>query len=107
MGRGCAVLGDSSRRILASGEFDAETTENSIKLHQEAMDNFAWLTEGCKLKMFLGRMETELNVRENLKAATEYIKSKYSGLYMSAISAKTLSAISAQDLYATEHQYLY
>ena len=40
----CAVLDDSSRRILAGGEFDAETTENSISLIQEALDNFGWLT---------------------------------------------------------------
>ena len=40
----CAVLDDSSRRILAGGEFDAETTENSIQLIQEALDNFGWLT---------------------------------------------------------------
>ena len=40
----CAVLDDSSRRILAGGEFDAETTENSIMLLQEALDNFGWLT---------------------------------------------------------------
>lgn len=39
----CAVLDDSSRRILAGGEFDAETTENSIRLLQEALDNFGWL----------------------------------------------------------------
>ncbi len=38
------VLDDSSRRILAGGEFDAETTENSIKLLQEALDSFGWLT---------------------------------------------------------------
>ncbi len=36
----CAVLDDSSRRILAGGEFDAETTRNSISLLQEALDNF-------------------------------------------------------------------
>ena len=40
----CVVLDDSSRRILAGGEFDAETTENSIKLLQEALDSFGWLT---------------------------------------------------------------
>ena len=40
----CAVLDDSSRCILAGGEFDAETTENSISLIQEALDNFGWLT---------------------------------------------------------------
>ena len=40
----CVVLDDSSRRILAGGEFDAETTENSIKLLQEALDRFGWLT---------------------------------------------------------------
>ena len=40
----CAVLDDSSRRILSGGEFDAETTENSIILLQEALDSFGWLT---------------------------------------------------------------
>jgi putative transposase len=40
----CAVLDDSSRRILAGGEFNAETTENSIRLLQEVLDNFGWLT---------------------------------------------------------------
>jgi putative transposase len=40
----CVVLDDGSRRILAGGEFDAETTENSIKLLQEALDNYGWLT---------------------------------------------------------------
>ena len=34
----CAVLDDSSRRILAGGEFDLETTENSISLFQGALD---------------------------------------------------------------------
>jgi putative transposase len=36
----CVVLDDSSRRILAGGEFDAETTENSLQLLKEAMDKF-------------------------------------------------------------------
>jgi putative transposase len=40
----CAVLDDSSRRILAGGEFDEETSDNSIQLLQEALDNFGWLT---------------------------------------------------------------
>ena len=40
----CVVLDDSSRRILAGGEFDAETTENSIGLLQEALENYGWLT---------------------------------------------------------------
>ncbi|MCX6680206.1 MAG: hypothetical protein NTX42_07570 [Methanothrix sp.] len=39
----CAVLDDSSRRILAGGEFDAETTENSLWLLREAMDKFGCL----------------------------------------------------------------
>jgi len=39
----CVVLDDSSRRILAGGEFDAETTENSLWLLREAMDNFGCL----------------------------------------------------------------
>ena len=38
------MLDDSSRRILAGGEFDAETTENSIKLLQEALENYGWMT---------------------------------------------------------------
>ena len=38
------VLDDSSRRVLAGGEFDAGTTENSMKLLQEALDSFGWLT---------------------------------------------------------------
>jgi hypothetical protein len=71
----CVVLDDSSRRILAGGEFDAETTENSLWLLREAIESLdtKWylqtpdiafwsrLPEGCKLGMFLNRMETELN----------------------------------------------
>jgi hypothetical protein len=33
----CMVLDDSSRRILAGGEFDAKTTENRLHLLKEAM----------------------------------------------------------------------
>ena len=74
------VLDDSSRRILAGGEFDAETTENSIELLQEALDRFGWLTsirevmtdhgtqfyankreKDASWGMFLTRMDTELN----------------------------------------------
>jgi len=33
----CVVLDDSSRCILAGGEFDAETTENALQLLKEAM----------------------------------------------------------------------
>jgi transposase InsO family protein len=40
----CAVLDDSSRRILAGGEFNAETTDNALQLLKEAMDRFGWLT---------------------------------------------------------------
>jgi len=40
----CAVLDDSSRRILAGGEFDAETTDNALQLLKEAMGEFGWLT---------------------------------------------------------------
>jgi putative transposase len=40
----CVVLDDSSRRILAGGEFDAETTDNALQLLREAMDRFGWLT---------------------------------------------------------------
>jgi len=39
----CVVLDDSSRRILAGGEFDAETTDNSLLLLREAMDRFGCL----------------------------------------------------------------
>jgi len=42
----CAVLDDSSRRILAGGEFNAETTDNALQLLKEAMDRFGWLTKG-------------------------------------------------------------
>jgi len=40
----CAVLDDSSRRILAGGEFDAETTDYALRLLKEAMGRFGWLT---------------------------------------------------------------
>jgi transposase len=40
----CAVLDDSSRRILAGGEFNAETTDNALQHLKEAMDRFGWLT---------------------------------------------------------------
>jgi hypothetical protein len=40
----CAVLDDSSRRILVGGEFDAETTDNALQLLKEAMGEFGWLT---------------------------------------------------------------
>jgi putative transposase len=36
----CIVLDDSSRRILAGGEFDAATAENSIELIREVLENF-------------------------------------------------------------------
>ncbi|MGB5100939.1 MAG: hypothetical protein WBN94_10140 [Methanothrix sp.] len=39
----CVVLDDSSRRILAGGEFDAETTDNALQLLKEAMGRFGWL----------------------------------------------------------------
>ena len=39
----CVVLDDSPRRIPAGGEFDAETTENSLWLLREAMDRFGCL----------------------------------------------------------------
>jgi len=38
----CVVLDDSSRCILAGGEFDAETTENALQLLEEAMNKFGW-----------------------------------------------------------------
>ncbi len=40
----CVVLDDSMRRILAGGEFDAETTDNALLLLKEAMVRFGWLT---------------------------------------------------------------
>jgi hypothetical protein len=40
----CAVLDDSSRRILDGGEFDVETTDNALQLLKEAMGEFGWLT---------------------------------------------------------------
>jgi putative transposase len=39
----CVVLDDSSRCILAGGEFDAETTENALQILKEAMDKFGSL----------------------------------------------------------------
>ncbi|HIH44210.1 MAG TPA: transposase family protein [Candidatus Methanoperedenaceae archaeon] len=39
----CVVLDDSSRYILAGGEFDAATAENSINLVQEVLDNYSWI----------------------------------------------------------------
>src|SRR5512137_1122439 len=36
----CVVLDDSSRRILAGGEFGAETTDNALRLLKEAMAKF-------------------------------------------------------------------
>lgn len=41
----CVFLEDGSRYILTGGEFDAETTDNSIQLLQDALDNFGWLTK--------------------------------------------------------------
>ena len=40
----CVVLDDSSRRILAGGEFGAETTDNALQLLKEAMGRFGWRT---------------------------------------------------------------
>jgi transposase InsO family protein len=37
----CVVLDDSSRRILAGGEFDSATTENSIQILKSSMREFA------------------------------------------------------------------
>src|SRR5208337_3732844 len=34
----CAVLDDASRKILAAGEFDNETTENAIAILKKAYD---------------------------------------------------------------------
>jgi len=39
----CVVEDDSSRYILAGGEFDAATAESSISLVQEVLDNYAWI----------------------------------------------------------------
>jgi putative transposase len=39
----CVVLDDSSRYILAGGEFEAATAEISINLVQETLDNYGWI----------------------------------------------------------------
>jgi putative transposase len=39
----CVVEDDSSRYILAGGEFDDATAEISIKLVQEVLDNYGWI----------------------------------------------------------------
>ena len=39
----CVVEDDSSRYILAGGEFDAATAEFSINLVQDVLDNYAWI----------------------------------------------------------------
>jgi putative transposase len=39
----CVVEDDSSRYILAGGEFDAATAEISINLVQEVLDNYGWI----------------------------------------------------------------
>ena len=41
----CAVLDDSSRCVLAGGEFQEAATENAIKLLQEAISKYEWLTD--------------------------------------------------------------
>jgi len=38
----CVVEDDSSRFILAGGEFDAATADFSIDLVQEVLDNYGW-----------------------------------------------------------------
>jgi len=44
VGRPVRDLFGKNRRILAGGEFDAETTDNALQLLKEAMDRFGWLT---------------------------------------------------------------
>ncbi len=39
----CVVEDDSSRYILAGGEFDAATAETSVSLVQDVMDNYGWI----------------------------------------------------------------
>ena len=39
----CAVIDDSSRKILAAGEFDNATKENSIRLVQQVIDKYGHL----------------------------------------------------------------
>ena len=39
----CAVLDDASRMILAAGEFDNATAENSIKLLDEAYRKYLYI----------------------------------------------------------------
>ncbi len=39
----CVVLDDSSRYILAGGEFDSATAESSINLMQDALNNYSWI----------------------------------------------------------------
>ncbi len=41
----CAVLDDSSRCVLAGGEFQEATADNAIKLLQEAISEYGWLTD--------------------------------------------------------------
>jgi hypothetical protein len=42
----CMVLDDSSRRILAGGEFDAKTTENRLHILKEATVSIKKTCEG-------------------------------------------------------------
>lgn len=39
----CVVEDDSSRYILAGGEFDSATADNSIGLMREVLDNYGWI----------------------------------------------------------------
>jgi transposase InsO family protein len=41
----CAVLDDSSRCVLAGGEFDEATADNAIGLIREAISRYGWLTD--------------------------------------------------------------
>ena len=39
----CAIIDDSSRKILAAGEFDKATTQNSIKLMDEVIEKYSYI----------------------------------------------------------------
>lgn len=45
----CAVLDDSSRKILAAGEFSHATARNSIKLVQEVIDKYGHIRVICEI----------------------------------------------------------
>ncbi|HPS91939.1 MAG TPA: DDE-type integrase/transposase/recombinase [Methanothrix sp.] len=41
----CAILDDSSRCVLAGGEFEEATADNAIKLMREAISKYGWLID--------------------------------------------------------------